>query len=202
MAQPIPLEVPGRDPLVELQTRLRGAPAEHAEALLAAYEVLQGLHDSGVFDLMRGALGSRDKVLGVAVRAAGSPESIRAVRNLLLLINMLGAIEPEVLARFTQVAPGALNTMVRQPERPGLWTLIKDFVWNQDFRHGLVAVNMMLEALGRSLSGGNRTGERAALGGNGAEGNGVKAGGGPVTRLSSRPELTREAAYTQATSRQ
>jgi hypothetical protein len=26
------------------------APLEHAEALLAAYEVLQGLHDRGVFE--------------------------------------------------------------------------------------------------------------------------------------------------------
>jgi len=31
--------------------------------------------------------------------------------------------------------------MVRQPERPGLWRLVKDFLWNQDFRHGLAAVN-------------------------------------------------------------
>src|SRR5205823_5603470 len=108
-------------------------------------EVVQGLHDSGMFDLVRGALGSRDKVLEVAVGAAGSPTSIRAIRNLVLLINMLGAIEPEVLGRFTKAGPQALKVMVRQPEPPGLWRLIKDFLWNQDFRHGLAAVNTMLE---------------------------------------------------------
>jgi uncharacterized protein YjgD (DUF1641 family) len=162
VAQPITLDLPARDPLVELQSRLQDAPAEHAEALLAAYDVLQGLHDGGVLDLMRGALGSRDKVLDVVVGAANSPESLRGIRNLLLLVNMLGTIDPEVLKLFTQAAPQALNMMVRQPERPGLWTLIKDFLWNQDFRHGMAAVNTMIEALGRCLAGGKQTGETSS----------------------------------------
>src|ERR1700747_1617635 len=41
MAQPIPLEVPPRNPRAELHARLLNAPEEHAEAVLAAYEVLQ-----------------------------------------------------------------------------------------------------------------------------------------------------------------
>lgn len=152
MAQPIALDMPVRDPRIELQRRLEDAPAEHAEALLAGYEVLQGLQDSGALDLMRGALGSRDKVLGVAVQAADTPPSIRAIRNLVLLSNMLGEIDPEVLRVLTQTGPVALKLMICKPERPGLWRLIKDFLWNKDFRHGLAAVNTMLEVFGRSLS--------------------------------------------------
>src|SRR3954468_20743719 len=152
MAQPIPFEVPTRDPRIERQARLQDAPAEHADALLAAYEVLQGLHDRGVLDLLRGGLASGDKVLDIAVGAVASPAPMRGIRNLLLLANMLAAIDPDVLQRLTEVAPQALKTMVRNPERPGLWTLIKDFLWNQDFRHGMVAVNTIIEALGRSLS--------------------------------------------------
>jgi len=33
--------------------------------------------------------------------------------------------------------------------------LIKDFLWNPDFRHGLAALNTMLEAFGQSLASGN-----------------------------------------------
>ena len=157
MAQPIPFDVPHRDPASELQTRLQNAPAEHAEALLAAYALMQGLQDSGVFDLVRGALGSKDKVLGVVVGAAGSPASVRAIRNLLLLTNMLGEIDPAVLKTFTQAGPKALKMMACQPEPPGLWRLIKDFLWNQDFRHGMAAVNTMLEVFGKSLSDGHQT---------------------------------------------
>ena len=152
MASPIPLEMPRTDPRLALQARLQNAPVAHAEALLAAYEVLQGLHDRGVLDLMRGALGSGDEVLEIAVAAAQSPASIRGIRNLILVVNMLGTIDPEVLKAFTQGVPEAFRKMVLEPEPPGLWRLIKDFLWNPDFRHGLAALNTMLEAFGRSLS--------------------------------------------------
>jgi uncharacterized protein YjgD (DUF1641 family) len=152
MAHAIPHTVPARDPQAELHARLLSAPAEHAEALLAAYDVLQGLNDSGVFDLLRGALGSKDKLIDLAVGSTRSPESVATLRNLILLSKMLGAIEPEALRRFTQAAPQALNMIVRQPEPPGLWRLMKDFVWNRNFRRGLSAVNTMLEVLGRNLS--------------------------------------------------
>ena len=79
MATPIPLDLPPRDPRAELQTRLQNAPMEHAEALLSAYEVLQGMHDRGVFDLLRGALGSSDKVTEILLETAKSPEAIRGL---------------------------------------------------------------------------------------------------------------------------
>jgi uncharacterized protein YjgD (DUF1641 family) len=152
MAQPIQLDIPRRDPRLALQSRLADAPADHAEALLEAYEVLQCLHDRGVLDLVRGALGSRDKVLDVAVSAVGSAEAIRVTRNLLLLFNMLAAIDPEVLKRFTDAGAQAMCRMVREPEPPGVWAFMKDFLWNQDFRQGMAAVNTILESLGKSLS--------------------------------------------------
>jgi uncharacterized protein YjgD (DUF1641 family) len=155
MASPIPLEPPRIDPRLALQARLENAPAAHAEALLAAYEVLQGLHDRGVLDLMRGALGSGDKVLEIAVEAAQSPASIRGIRNLLLMINTLGAIEPELLKTFVQIIPQTLQTMIRNPEPPGLWRLIQDFLWNQEFRRGMATLNTFFEVLGRNLPGDN-----------------------------------------------
>jgi uncharacterized protein YjgD (DUF1641 family) len=154
MASPIPLKLPPVDPRIALQARLENAPAEHAEALLEVYEILQGLHDRGALDLIRGALGSGDKVLEIAVEAAQSPTSIRGIRNLILLVNTLGAIEPELLKTFVQIVPQTLQKMVREPEPPGLWRLIQDFLWNQDFRRGMASLNTFLEVLGRNLPGG------------------------------------------------
>ncbi len=151
MAQPITLDVPVRDPRIALQARLQNAPIRHAEALLDGYEVLQALHDAGALDLLRGALGSKDKVLDAAVESAGTPSSVRGIRNLMLLINMLGTIEPDVLKTFTQATPTAFKTMLYKPARPGLWALIKDFLWNQDFRYGMAALNSLLEVLGKNL---------------------------------------------------
>ncbi|APW63294.1 DUF1641 domain-containing protein [Paludisphaera borealis] len=154
MAQPILLNSPPRDPRAELQSRLQNAPAEHAEALLSALELLQGLHDRGALDLMRGAVGSRDKVLEILVEAANSPESIRGVRSLIVMINMLGAIEPEALATCTRAVPTALKLMTQQPERPSLWRLIRDFTWDKDVRRGHFALITLLRSLGKSLAAG------------------------------------------------
>ncbi len=152
MAQPIRLELPPRDPRVILQSRLQNAPVEHAEAILSAYEVLQGLHDRGALELLRGALGSSDEVLEIAVDAANSPQSIRGIRNLILLVNMFGEIEPDVLKALTLTIPQALKSIGEQQEPLGLWRLATEFLRNQDTRRGLSALTTVLETLGRNLA--------------------------------------------------
>ena len=152
MAPPIPLKLPARDPRAELHARLQEAPAEHAEAILAGYEVLQGLHDRGVLDLVRGALGSGDKVIEIAVEAAQSPQSIRGLRNLLLLINMLGEIEPQQLVKLTRAVPQAMQATARQLEQPGIWKPMHDLFLNRDARRGLMAFISILEAFGANLA--------------------------------------------------
>ena len=151
MARPIPLHLAPRDQREEFNLRLQQAPLDHAEALLAAYEVLQGLHDHGVLELMRGALGGGEKILEQVVAVASGPASIRATRNLLLLVTTLGEIEPDLLSDLTRAIPRALvqaNAEQRKP--PGLFKLMSTF-WNKDFRRGLAALNDLLVVFGRNL---------------------------------------------------
>jgi uncharacterized protein YjgD (DUF1641 family) len=151
MAQPIPLKLPARDPRAILQTRLQNAPMEHAEALLSAYEVLQGLHDRGALDLLRGALGSSDKVIEIIVDAAKTPDSIRGIRNAIILTKILGTVEPHLVEGFARSIPEAIaSTKACEPRPPGFWSILKQFR-NRDFRRGLVLINSMLEAFGRNL---------------------------------------------------
>jgi uncharacterized protein YjgD (DUF1641 family) len=151
MSQPIRLELPPRDARAELQTRLQNAPLQHAEALLSAYELLQGLHDRGVFEVLRGALGSSDRVIEIIVEAAKSPESIRGMRNLIILARILGTIEPELVEGFARSLPEAITlTKAHEAKPPGFWGVLKQFR-NRHFRRGLVLVNSMLEAFGRNL---------------------------------------------------
>lgn len=153
MAQPIPLKLHPRDPKAALSERLQQAPAEHAEAILSALEVLQGLHDRGVLELLRGALGSSEQVLEVAVHVASSPQSIRSIRNLLLLVNMLGEIDPEQLKPLTQAVPQALNAASSQPA-PGILKLAGSTVLNKAFRRGVATFARLLALFGRNSSGG------------------------------------------------
>src|ERR1700693_1105662 len=105
MAQPIPLNIPPRNPRAELQSRLDRAPEEPAEAVLAAYEGLQKLHNRGVLEIMRGALAASDELLEKVVDNAKTPEAIRAIRNLLFWRRILGSIEPEWFKGMFQAVP-------------------------------------------------------------------------------------------------
>ncbi len=152
MAQPIALHLAPRDPKGELSVKLQQAPREHGEALLAAYEVLQSMHDAGVLELMRGTLGGGEKIVEEFVAVTRSAAAIRASRNLLLLIKALAELEPDLLSDFTRAVPKALvqaNAADTRP--PGLFKLLSTFR-NKDFRRGLAACNDLLVAFGKNLT--------------------------------------------------
>jgi uncharacterized protein YjgD (DUF1641 family) len=151
MAEPIRLHLAPRDPRAEINSCLQQASLDHADAVLAAYEVLQGLHDRGVLELMRGTLGGSEKILEQVVAVGSSAQAIRATRNLLLLVTAIGEIEPALLSDFTRAIPKALAQANAEEARPpGLFKLISTF-WNKDFRRGLAAFNDLLIVFGRNL---------------------------------------------------
>ena len=151
MARPIPLELPSRDPREELRKRLDEAPVEHAEAVLDCYELVAKLHEHGVFELLRGALGASDKLLEAAVDAAKSDEAIRAMRNAMILGKMLGAIDPDVLQSIA-VAVGDTLGCYEKPiiEPPGLFSLMRQF-GHKELRRSIALLNKFLESLGNQI---------------------------------------------------
>src|SRR6266702_8576680 len=149
MSQPIRLEFPPRDARAELQTRLQNAPLQHAEALLSGYDLLQRLHDRGVLDLLRGGLGSSDKVLSIVVDAAKTPEAINATRNLLILSKVMFTLEPELLENIAKAVPNSLD-QAREQKPLSLWQMFKKMC-SQDTRRALSAMLGVLESFGKSL---------------------------------------------------
>src|SRR5260221_13644299 len=126
MAQPIPLEIPPRNPRAELRSRWEQAPEEHAEAVLAAYEVLQQLHERGVLEIMRGALAASNEILEKVVDNARTPEAIRAIRNLLLWRHILGGMEPEWFRGVFQAIPeGIAQATAERDQPPSLCRLLR-----------------------------------------------------------------------------
>lgn len=151
MARPISLELPPRDPRKELRARLEQAPVEHAEALLDSYELLQQLHDHRVFEVLRGALGASDKLVESVVSATETSESVRAMRNAIILGKMLGSINPEVLQGIA-VAVGDTLGSEKKPviDPPGLFTLLSQFR-HPELRRSIAFINRFLEVLGNQL---------------------------------------------------
>ena len=151
MARPIPLELPPRDPREELRDRLQQAPIAHAEALLDSYELLQQLHDHGVFEVLRGGLSASDKLIEAAVDAAKSDESVRAMRNAILLGKILGVIDPELLQGVALAAGetfgGSKKTAI---EPPGIFSLVARFR-HKEVRRSIALVSSFLQSLGSQI---------------------------------------------------
>lgn len=151
MARPISFEVRPRDAREELRMRLEQAPVAHAEALLDSYELLQQLHDHGVFELLRGVLDASDHLIETAVDAAKADESVRAMRNAMLLGKMLGAINPEVLQCVALAASETLGCYEKQViEPPGLFSLLSQFR-HKESRRSIALMSRFLETLGNQI---------------------------------------------------
>jgi uncharacterized protein YjgD (DUF1641 family) len=151
MAQPISLKIAPRDPKQELLARLEQAPAEHAAALLDSYELLQELHEHGVFTILRGALGAKDKLVEAASSGANSTEAIRAMRNAIILTKMLGSIDPEVLQGTCEAVSQTFGDAKAVPyEPPTLFALFTVF-GSRDLRRGMGLINNFLKNLAHQL---------------------------------------------------
>jgi uncharacterized protein YjgD (DUF1641 family) len=148
MAQPIAFEARPKPDRVSPE-RLQNAPAEHAEALLSAYELLQVMHDKGVLNLLRGLVGGGDALIGTVAAAIDTPESIRGIRNFLLLTQFFANIPPDILTSLAEtVSNGAKREKARKA--PGLLHLL----WrlrDENSRHAAAVALDLLEGLGKGL---------------------------------------------------
>jgi uncharacterized protein YjgD (DUF1641 family) len=148
MAQPIAFHPTAKPELSNIE-RLRNAPAEHADALLSAYELLQLLHDQGVLNMLRGLVAGGDALIGTIATAVNTPESIRAIRNFVLLTKFFGSIPPDVLNSLA----GTVNAGAKREKShkaPGLLHLL----WrlrNKDSRHAIAVALDLLEGVGKGL---------------------------------------------------
>jgi uncharacterized protein YjgD (DUF1641 family) len=151
MSRPIAFEVPPYDPRETLRKRLEAAPAEHAEALLESYELLQQLHETGTLRVLTGALATGNQLLETAVDAARSPEAVRATRNAIVLGKILASIDPEVLAGIAAAVSETLGGYKKPAiEPPGLLALLSQFR-RKEVRRSLALINRFLESLGKQI---------------------------------------------------
>jgi len=128
-----------RDDLIR---RVEQAPVEHAEALLAAYDLLQRLHEKGMIDLLNGLLSAGDAVVERAVDVVSSKEMITALRIALIFSNVLNSIDPDKLHVVVSNAGKSA---------PSLLAIGKQAV-SKDARRGMAAAIGILNILGEALN--------------------------------------------------
>jgi len=134
----------------ELKRRIDGAPLEHADAVLDAYELLQQLHDSGTLDVLRGLLGAGDQVVRHAVGIAIKPESVSLLRNVLIFSKLVGDLNPDKLeAALGGVAAALEQQSAENP--PSLFAIMRRFA-SVESRRALNAAATVLESVGKGLA--------------------------------------------------
>jgi uncharacterized protein YjgD (DUF1641 family) len=137
----------------ELQRKLAAAPLEHAEALLSLWELLQIAEDRQVIDIAKGLLATSDNLVEKLAAGANMPGSIRAMRNGLLLAELLGALDPETLKALVQALPSAVKTgseSATAEKPPSLWSSVRGF-FSADGRRTLGLMSGLAVALGAAL---------------------------------------------------
>jgi uncharacterized protein YjgD (DUF1641 family) len=127
-----------RDDLIR---KVDQAPVEHAEAVLAAYDLLQRLHEKGLLDLLNGLLSAGDTVVDRLVDVISSKEMVTALRIALIFGNLLSAINPDEL--HTAISNAGRET-------PSLFAIGRQAT-SKDARHGMVVAVSLLELLGKAL---------------------------------------------------
>jgi uncharacterized protein YjgD (DUF1641 family) len=137
-----------RDDLIR---RVEQAPVDRAEAVLAAYDLLQRLHEKGVIDLLNGLLSAGDTVVERAVDVVSSKEMITALRIALIFSNLLSSIDPDKLhAVISNVGK----------DSPSLMAIGKQAA-SKDARRGMAAAVGLLSVFGEALNAQKAAGEPA-----------------------------------------
>ncbi len=162
MAKAVEIRPSPRPATEAIQQKLDAAPLQHAEAVLNAYRTLQTLHETKALDFVRGLLGAGDQVLTEVVSVATSAQSTRAIRNLLVLTDLLGQLSPEVLHR---ISAGVMPVLQEQhtTEPPSLLATSWKFATSKDVRRALAVGVAVLVAVGAALGPGEKI--KGGLGG-------------------------------------
>jgi uncharacterized protein YjgD (DUF1641 family) len=146
MAQPIPLTLTPKGADAD---RLADALDKHTDAIVSALELLQLLHDRGVLDLLRGLVGAGDQLAGILTAAAGAPESLRGMRNFILLTKFFASIPPDVLDSLVRTAAEGA-TREKAHRAPGVLQLLRR-AGSENSRHAIAVTLDLLENVGKAL---------------------------------------------------
>lgn len=125
----------------DLMRRLEQAPEEHVEALLAAYDLLQRMHEKGLIDIASGLLSASDTVMDKVADVASSTEVVNALRAVLMFTNLLKTLDME-----------RMHVLISAPESkpPSLWALGRQAM-SEDARVGMATAVGLLNVFGAAL---------------------------------------------------
>jgi uncharacterized protein YjgD (DUF1641 family) len=142
--------------LEEIETAL----LDNKEAILQSLDIVRHMNDRGVLSLLSGLFSEGDKVLNVLVKAADKPEATNTLKNLLLMVGVLGTInvqqlEPLLLKLNSGIARVA-EYKDNEDEKLGYFDIVRSLK-DPEINNALSLLFEFLKGMGEDTSGLERT---------------------------------------------
>ena len=150
MSKQIEFTPPPLNPKPEFRNRVPGAIEKRAEALLAAYEFLEVARQCEAIDFFQGLISARATIMGQLAEYGSKPETVAALRNLIVLAKILSELNTEPLARLARELKGDGGNNNGDDAPPSVWQLTKQ-IEHPDVRRGLHFLLRVTEAVGQSV---------------------------------------------------
>jgi hypothetical protein len=150
MAMPVPMkQMVQTDPREELQKRIQDAPTATRRRCSPRMNYCSSCttQERSMYCVARSA---RATCWWSIVSLVTAPESITALRNVILIGKVLGSINPEVFHAVLEGIPQA-TAQVPGAKPPSLFALGRRIA-SQDARRGLAAAVSVMEVVGRGLA--------------------------------------------------
>ena len=142
MAQPVEFrEFTPQNSREDLLRRIREAPADHADALLAAFALLQKLHDAGLLSLASGLISAGSTIIDRLADVADSPQAVTALRTTLILGSVLNTLDADELHKAMQV----------EEKDASLLRILKGLTTKESRQVVMIGVNLM-NVIGKALA--------------------------------------------------
>ena len=130
------------------------APADphlNPAALQAAADLLNRSYETGILDFLRALACSGDDLAGRIANGIDSPQTLRALKNGVVLMSILASIDPKLLERISTQFGSEAKRTAATGEPPSMWQNFRRLS-HPDVRRGLAAVLDGLEAFGRAIA--------------------------------------------------
>lgn len=127
--------------------------AENRKAISSTIEILSELQKSGVLDIVKSFLHSREKVAAIAIEQVNQPNMHNIIRNAFNTIDFLGSLDPQQLNIMLSAVTKGLDEsakVMEQNEQRSLWGLMKSM---RDPHTNLALTSMLgfLNGMGKEM---------------------------------------------------
>jgi uncharacterized protein YjgD (DUF1641 family) len=124
----------------DLARRIREAPADHADAILAGFELLEKLHDAGLLSLASGLISAGNNIIDRLAVVADSQQAIVALRAALIFGSILNTLDADELHKAMQV----------QKNDASLFRILIGLTTKESRQVAMIGVNL-LNVIGKAL---------------------------------------------------